>query len=521
MSNPDDRHEIVRHDIKQVICSLCNIEQEVAQICSNCGVKMGEYYCDICKFYDDDTTKGQFHCEGCGICRVGGKDNFFHCEKCGSCYRVELQNNHSCIENSMKNHCPICYENSSTRYRCPICSKTVLKVSHYWRMLDQEIEAIQMPEEYRMSEENNGSVESKLDDSGFGDGYSDLLIWESPAVVSIDDLIASSDSGLNFQALGVPPLPKASSLSASFYAFGLQIFAFSSQILPLNFNKTSSFLNQNRNAVCGKHKEEILRQLRELARLEPDSICENPESKAISLFQPSAAGLNVHEQDICTGFEPDAKPIPFPVYEENVFHWISDTGEAGNQVCDPSPLLRSKESSVLPDKQPNIGGSVNRANGREEEEPQFPLSTRMISVFSKVGSHELNSQERDSAISRYKEKKKTRRFDYSYQSEDFPQALATLTLDNLNNQSFVVDSGATSHMIKDLDNLSSIKPYNGNDVIYVGNLLENQIEEQVTDHLLIENQQQLEDQVADHSLIAPTPWMMTLQTTCLTILHQI
>ncbi|KAJ9171872.1 hypothetical protein P3X46_015178 [Hevea brasiliensis] len=226
-----------------------------------------------------------------------------------------------------------------------------------------------------LSEENNGSVESKLDDSGFGDGYSDLLIWESPAVVSIDDLIASSDSGLNFQALGVPPLPK------------------------------------NRNAVCGKHKEEILRQLRELARLEPDSICENPESKAISLFQPSAAGLNVHEQDICTGFEPDAKPIPFPVYEENVFHWISDTGEAGNQVCDPSPLLRSKESSVLPDKQPNIGGSVNRANGREEEEPQFPLSTRMISVFSKVGSHELNSQERDSAISRYKEKKKTRRYD--------------------------------------------------------------------------------------------------------------
>ncbi|XP_021651582.2 E3 ubiquitin-protein ligase MIEL1 isoform X3 [Hevea brasiliensis] len=157
-------------------CRHCHNEAtEVAQICSNCGVKMGEYYCDICKFYDDDTTKGQFHCEGCGICRVGGKDNFFHCEKCGSCYRVELQNNHSCIENSMKNHCPICYEYlfdsvkgatvmkcghtmhldclnlmaEQNQYRCPICSKTVLKVSHYWRMLDQEIEAIQMPEEYR------------------------------------------------------------------------------------------------------------------------------------------------------------------------------------------------------------------------------------------------------------------------------------------------------------------------------------------------------------------------------------
>ncbi|XP_002520677.2 E3 ubiquitin-protein ligase MIEL1 isoform X1 [Ricinus communis] len=164
MSKPKDRHEIVRHDIQQVICSLCNFEQQVAQVCTNCGVKMGEYFCNICKFYDDDTTKGQFHCEGCGICRVGGQDKFFHCEKCGSCYQVELRNNHSCVENSMKNCCPVCYEYlfdsvkgatvmrcghtmhadcfqemaKQNQYRCPICSKTVLEMGRYWRMLDQE-----------------------------------------------------------------------------------------------------------------------------------------------------------------------------------------------------------------------------------------------------------------------------------------------------------------------------------------------------------------------------------------------
>ena len=63
----------------QVICSICNTEQEVcpaefnsvitvnvstlksiclifqvAQVCSHCGVNMGEYFCNICKFYDDD-----------------------------------------------------------------------------------------------------------------------------------------------------------------------------------------------------------------------------------------------------------------------------------------------------------------------------------------------------------------------------------------------------------------------------------------------------------------------------------
>lgn len=67
-----------------------------------------------------------------------------------------------------------------------------------------------------LNEDSNDSAGSRLDDSDFGDGYSNFLIWETPAVVSIDDLIASSDSGQNFQALGVPPLPKAISPLASF-----------------------------------------------------------------------------------------------------------------------------------------------------------------------------------------------------------------------------------------------------------------------------------------------------------------
>jgi len=52
------------------------------------------------------------------------------------------------------------------------------------------------------SEESDGFMGSELDD-----GCSDLFLWDSPAVC-IDDLIVSSDSGSNFQTLGVPPLPK-------------------------------------------------------------------------------------------------------------------------------------------------------------------------------------------------------------------------------------------------------------------------------------------------------------------------
>ncbi|XP_052187725.1 E3 ubiquitin-protein ligase MIEL1-like [Diospyros lotus] len=175
MTNPKDRHELVRQDVSQVICAVCDAEQQVAHVCTNCGVKMGEYFCEICKFYDDDTSKKQFHCDDCGICRVGGRENFFHCRKCASCYSVDLRDNHLCVENSMKNHCPICYEymfdsiesttimkcghtmhwncfwemSGSNQYRCPICSKTVLDMKGTWRRLDEEIEATPMPEEYR------------------------------------------------------------------------------------------------------------------------------------------------------------------------------------------------------------------------------------------------------------------------------------------------------------------------------------------------------------------------------------
>ncbi|KAI4301351.1 hypothetical protein L6164_034639 [Bauhinia variegata] len=110
LSNPKDRHELFRRDVKQVVCSICDTEQEVAKMCSNCGVNMGEYFCEICKFYDDNTDKGQFHCDDCGIYRVGERDNFFHCQTCGSCYAVSLQNNHLCVENSMKRCCPVYYE---------------------------------------------------------------------------------------------------------------------------------------------------------------------------------------------------------------------------------------------------------------------------------------------------------------------------------------------------------------------------------------------------------------------------
>ncbi|KAJ9549499.1 hypothetical protein OSB04_022042 [Centaurea solstitialis] len=211
MDKPSDRHDLVRFDVKQryprphwaqtnpqqflgrsptakacspgskppylqnVICSVCDTEQPVARVCTNCGVNMGEYFCEICKFYDDDTDKGQFHCDDCGICRVGGRDNFYHCKKCGSCYSLSLRDKHTCVENSMRHHCPICYEYlfdslkdthvmkcghtihhecfqemiTHQKYSCPVCSKSALDMSSIWKRIDEEIEATLMPDAYR------------------------------------------------------------------------------------------------------------------------------------------------------------------------------------------------------------------------------------------------------------------------------------------------------------------------------------------------------------------------------------
>lgn len=174
INEKDDRkrHEIDRHSVERVICSLCEHEQDVQQVCENCGVCMGEFFCSKCKFFDDDTSKQQFHCDKCGICRTGGRENFFHCDRCGCCYSVLLREGHNCVEKSMHQDCPVCMEylfdslkditvlpcghtlhleclqemHKHFQYNCPLCNKSVCDMSSVWKEIDQEIAATRMPE---------------------------------------------------------------------------------------------------------------------------------------------------------------------------------------------------------------------------------------------------------------------------------------------------------------------------------------------------------------------------------------
>ncbi|KAK8262273.1 hypothetical protein V6Z11_D13G245900 [Gossypium hirsutum] len=169
------RHDLPRRQISKVICSLCGTEQEAQQVCINCGVCMGKYFCNSCKLFDDDTSKRQYHCDGCGICRIGGQENFFHCHKCGCCYSILLKKSHPCVEGAMHHACPICFEflfesrqnvtvlpcghtihtncfkemRDHFQYACPLCSKSVCDMSKVWEKFDEEIAATPMPEQYQ------------------------------------------------------------------------------------------------------------------------------------------------------------------------------------------------------------------------------------------------------------------------------------------------------------------------------------------------------------------------------------
>ncbi|KAH7853078.1 hypothetical protein Vadar_033009 [Vaccinium darrowii] len=169
-------HSMDRKATAEMMCMCCLKIQEVGPICTtpSCnGLSMAKYYCNICKFFDDE--RNVYHCPFCNLCRVGrglGVD-FFHCMKCNCCLALKLVN-HKCLEKSLETNCPICCEflftSSATvrslpcghfmhstcfqayacrNYVCPICSKSMGDMAVYFGMLDALLATEELPEEYR------------------------------------------------------------------------------------------------------------------------------------------------------------------------------------------------------------------------------------------------------------------------------------------------------------------------------------------------------------------------------------
>ena len=173
-------HKIDRFKTQIMKCKICNLEQEVSQKCKQCDTIMGKYYCDVCKFWNDDYDDNIFHCEQCGMCRKGKKENYFHCNKCNICLSIHLKDTHVCINNSLQNDCSICGDDLFTsttsvsilkcghsihteclneyiknnNYQCMLCKKSVMDMTEYWKQIDDFVKTQNMPDEYKNTKAN-------------------------------------------------------------------------------------------------------------------------------------------------------------------------------------------------------------------------------------------------------------------------------------------------------------------------------------------------------------------------------
>ncbi|KAK7398904.1 hypothetical protein VNO78_10078 [Psophocarpus tetragonolobus] len=169
-------HSIDRKATSEMMCMRCLSIQPIGTACMtpSCnGFSMAKYYCNICRFFDDE--RNVYHCPFCNLCRVGrglGID-YFHCMKCNCCLGIKSAS-HKCLEKGLEMNCPICcddlFTSSATvralpcghymhsacfqaytcsHYTCPICSKSLGDMAVYFGMLDALLGAEELPEEYK------------------------------------------------------------------------------------------------------------------------------------------------------------------------------------------------------------------------------------------------------------------------------------------------------------------------------------------------------------------------------------
>lgn len=170
----ENSHKMNNPDTKKIVCKNCDKMQDFKQYCESCGLCFGRYFCDKCKFVDDDEKKQYYHCDECGICRRGKREEYEHCKNCERCFHIG--HNQKCKNTkNLNRECPICFDDlfystdttiplscghnihtkcfisslKSGNQKCPICRKTIAKDPRNDAFLKLMINTYQMPEEFK------------------------------------------------------------------------------------------------------------------------------------------------------------------------------------------------------------------------------------------------------------------------------------------------------------------------------------------------------------------------------------
>lgn len=202
------------------------------------------------------------------------------------------------------------------------------------------------------------------------DTFSELLVWDTPTVFSIDELILSTDITHNFQAMVVPPLPK------------------------------------DRNLSCGKHKQEILHQLRELAK-SGHNVKQDLDPFLRNQNVSDETGKDSNTQHLFGGCQHDEKRATLQGQKARSFSSANDT------VDDllSSILLGGHHEEGVKNADRHLSGCCGANLAIDRLNSHNPARSALLIHTPKVATLEFSSADRDSAISRYKEKKRTRRYD--------------------------------------------------------------------------------------------------------------
>ncbi|KAH9760990.1 CHY-type/CTCHY-type/RING-type zinc finger protein [Citrus sinensis] len=173
------RHDIPRHEVNQVICSLCGTEQKVSSRFSKfvlivvyAWVNTSARVASCLMMIHPRSNIIVMDVEYAGLVDVIISSIATSVVRC--CYSMLLKNSHPCVEGAMHHDCPVCCEylfetrqdvivlpcghtihknclkemREHHQYACPICSKSVCDMSKVWEKYDREIAATPMPEAY-------------------------------------------------------------------------------------------------------------------------------------------------------------------------------------------------------------------------------------------------------------------------------------------------------------------------------------------------------------------------------------
>ncbi|XP_062215607.1 zinc finger protein CONSTANS-LIKE 13-like [Phragmites australis] len=216
-----------------------------------------------------------------------------------------------------------------------------------------------------------------------GDGWWD--IWEEPQVLSLEDLIVPTTPCHGFQPLLTPCSPKNRSISPD-----------------------------------GKMNEEILRQLGELAEsdggMQRAAGHEEAEQAGDQFASWAPPQYVTGHGSFGTENSHEVATMPTPGYENS--SWNNSDYHAQNDACkveityEQAPVSSAEAclSSFVPMSE--ICPSMSNGSSMDDNHQANPGIGMPTQAFPKKGGFDVvPCPDRDSVISRYKEKRKTRRFD--------------------------------------------------------------------------------------------------------------